>query len=248
VQLHRIVANLLMNAISYTLGGTIMLCARRHGNAVRIEVRDTGIGIPASEHEAIFQEFYQLANPERDRRKGLGLGLAIAKRIATQLGHTLVMRSAPGRGSTFGVVLQRTSKASTPLPTEAFLGDKVRGLKVLVIDDEADVRAAVGALLQRWSCEAWLADTPTAALRLVEQNGHPPDAIICDYRLREGQDGIAAIVSLRERWGAIPAALLSGDVSEPIRNRARGAALPFQRKPVRPATLRALLNTLTRRE
>jgi two-component system, sensor histidine kinase len=247
-QLQRIIGNLLMNAITYSLGGTVMLCARRCANDVRIEVRDTGIGIAPSEHEAIFQEFYQIANPERDRRKGLGLGLAIAQRIAMQLGHRIVLRSAPGRGSVFGVIVERAPEMLAAIPAAPLIDDKLRGLNVLVIDDEADIRSAVGALLQRWGCDAWLADTPEAAQKLVDQNGRPPDAIICDYRLREGEDGITTIGELRKRWGMVPAAILSGDVSDPIRDRARGAALPFLRKPVRPATLRTLLNTLARGE
>lgn len=244
-QLQRMVGNLVSNAINYTREGTIWIGVRRQGpEAWRIEVRDSGPGIPEAEHEAIFGEFYQLENPERDRRKGLGLGLAIVRRIAAQLDHGITLRSRPGRGSTFGIVVPATDPAYIDHAEVDEHFGLPPGMVVLVIDDDAEVREALTAVLDGWSCETWMADSQEAAEALAAGYLRVPDFVICDFRLRDHRSGIEVIGALRERWGAtLGATLLSGDTELAVAEEARAAGLPLLRKPVQPATLLALLRS-----
>src|SRR6185503_11715286 len=151
--LSRIIRNLLSNALSYTDRGGVVLGCRRSGDCVRIEVWDSGRGIPADRHDEIFREFSQLDNPERDRRKGLGLGLAIVERLARLLGHTVELRSEVGRGSVFSITLPRGAQedcVSIDAPVETTTGFDLAGALVLVVDDEAAVQDGMAAVLRRW--------------------------------------------------------------------------------------------------
>src|ERR1700754_3745133 len=138
----RLIRNLLSNAVRYTDAGGVVLGCRRTGSEVRIEVWDTGKGIPADRHEEVFHEFYQLDNPERDRRKGLGLGLAIVKRLSKLLGYHVELRSTVGKGSMFSITLPR-GREEDCLPAESTQDSSAFDLShtlVLVIDDEAAVQ------------------------------------------------------------------------------------------------------------
>lgn len=249
VQLQRLLTNLLTNAIRYTGQGRILLAARRAGADIRIEVRDGGCGIAQAEHEAIFREFYQIGNPERDRRKGVGLGLSTVQRIARLLGHAITVRSRPDRGSVFAITLTR---ASTPrheaaVEAPAIPANALLGVSVLVIDDESEIRVATAAALTGWGCEVWCADGPAAAHELIEQHGRPPQLVLCDYRLRSPETGVQIVATLRQRWSKnLPAVIVSGDSGAQALDEARAAGLSFHRKPARPAALRALLNSLVR--
>ncbi len=241
--LERILRNLLANALRYTERGGVVLGARRRGGAVCIEVWDSGCGIDAEGLGRIFDEFAQLQNPERDRSKGLGLGLAIVRRLCALLGHDIAVQSRPGRGSVFRVRVPRGQAGDGGAPRFAAPPEvlALQGLRVLVIDDESAILEAMGALLTAWGCEVWLAESAEAAVAQLA-DGPAPAVILADLRLRGGRTGIEAITALRGHYGEeIPALLLSGDTAPERLQLAREAGLPMLHKPVKPARLRAFL-------
>jgi signal transduction histidine kinase len=243
--LYRMLLNLVSNAVRYTARGGVLVSCRRRGDGVLFEVRDTGAGIPPGMQAEVFEEFVQLDNPERDRAKGLGLGLTIVKRTADLLGHPLSLDSVPGRGSCFGIAapLARAPAPGAQRATDAPPAD-LRGLYVLVVDDDALARAALCELLKSWGCRVQAAASGAEALA----GGAPaPDLIACDYRLPGAEKAIDVIAGLRARHGApIPAFLISGDTGTEVLRAAESAGLTLLHKPVRPARLRALMHRLVR--
>jgi signal transduction histidine kinase/ActR/RegA family two-component response regulator len=242
VLLERVLGNLIANGLRYTEAGGVTVSCERRGERAVVAVEDTGIGIPESEREKIFDEFYQLENPERDRRKGLGLGLATVRRITRLLGIPLTLESEVGRGSRFVLEVPLGDPARVAeiaaQPRTADL-DALAGRRVLVIEDEASVREGLVELLRDWRCEPVAAAAAAEALQLLSQ---PPDAVIADYRLRDGRNGIDAIDEVRRRFdAALPAILVTGDTAPEIFMAARAHALPLLTKPVRAARLRAAL-------
>jgi len=248
--LHRIVLNLLGNALRYTATGSVLLACRPCFDAqhVRIEVWDSGIGIAPEHHLAVFNEFYQVGNSERDRNKGLGLGLSIVERSAQLLGYPLQMRSRVGAGTRFSLRVplappgQAHERRSALRPSRF---DDVGGLRVLVIEDDPLVRDALLSLLASWRVDVAGADALAAALQLLK-NGAVPDVIVADYRLPGGENGIEVIRQLRAEAGClIPACLISGDTDATLLQAAQAASLSLLHKPVRPAKLRSLLRRLS---
>jgi CheY-like chemotaxis protein len=244
--LQRIVGNLLGNAIRYTAqGGVVVGCRRRQG-LLHIEVWDSGIGIPADQQQAVFNEFYQLAPRGSLRGDGLGLGLAIVARLCALLGHGVTVRSQPGRGSCFRVSLPlapATPPLGAPAPAVAPVPDLLRHRRVVVIDNDDRVLDSTGGLLRAWGCEVVTARSVEQALSALA--GQAPDLVMADFHLDDGQDGVAAVARLRQLHGpALPAFLVSGDVSPATRQRAADSGLPLLDKPVPPARLRALASRL----
>jgi len=250
VLLERILINLVANAVRYTERGGILIGCRRRGGTVRLEVWDTGVGIAPEHQSAVFQEFYQVGNPERDRQKGLGLGLAIAARLARLLGARIDLRSVPGRGSGFAVELPRAEAARerAVISEPVALDDRLRGACVLVVDDDTLVREALTGLMEQWGCEVIAAADGAGALAAVEALGakrRRPDTVLCDYRLPAEETGGEVIRRLRERLGPdLPAALITGDTAPERLREAREAGVPLLHKPVQPARLRALIEHL----
>jgi CheY-like chemotaxis protein/anti-sigma regulatory factor (Ser/Thr protein kinase) len=248
--LQRILANLVSNALRYTVNGRILVCARARGAALRIDVYDTGPGIPAHALEDIFLEFHQLGNPERDRRKGLGLGLAIVKRLASLLGHRIEVRSRVGRGSRFSVILPRSPQPRrVPEPSlQAPAADaELLGRRVLVLDDEITVLDAMRRLLESWGCRVVTAATPEEAEDHVARAPRDTDLLIVDYRLRQHASGIETIGRLRGRAAAsIPALVVTGDTAPDRLREAQQSGYPLLHKPVSPARLRAAMKELLR--
>ncbi|NTV11137.1 MAG: HAMP domain-containing protein, partial [Zoogloea sp.] len=156
--LERIIANLLSNALLYSPRGTVLVATRLRGGRVRVEVRDSGIGIPRESQEAVFQEFVQLDNPERSRYKGLGLGLAIVRGLVVLLGHRLRLRSEPGRGSVFAVELQRGQPGELPSAESLEPASRLAGLRVALVDDDPLALSALTSLLESWGCEVFPAE------------------------------------------------------------------------------------------
>ena len=243
VLLERIVANLVSNALRYTQQGAVLVGARRRGSDIVVEVRDSGIGIAPEQQNKVFDDFYQVNNPARDRRRGLGLGLAIVRRLAQLLGHPIELRSQPGRGTVFSVRVPRVAAAAAAAPVIA--GDEpqtLQGKRVLVIDDEAEVREASMALLRLWGIEPIGAAGPADVDRLLA-DGAPIDAVIADLRLGADADGIDLVDRLRRTAGAAtPALLISGDTGARELGRVKSSGLPMLVKPVAPARLKAALH------
>lgn len=250
VMLERIVGNLVQNAIRYTRSGRVVVGCRRRGDRLRIEVWDTGRGIPPDQQKNIFSEFYRVEGSERDS-SGLGLGLAIVDRLCRLLDHPIEVKSVPGKGSCFAIAVpmvapaDRGAKPQLALPPRAIAAaDKL----IVVIDDDPLVLDSMGSLIKSWGCGVITGSDESAALDGLSRSGATPDVIISDYRLRNGKTGIEAIARLREAAAApIPAFLMSGDTDLDVVREAKASGLALLHKPVEPATLRALLaETLSR--
>lgn len=245
ILLERVLRNLVSNAVRYTLRGGILVGCRRRADRLAIQIWDTGIGIAPEDMDRIFQEYVQVGNPERDRTKGLGLGLAIVRRICNVLKAPLGLRSCPGRGSCFEV--------SVPCANEAALTDGTRQdppgafipAFVVVIDDEAPIREAMEQLLAGWGYEVVTASSGIEAIELLASRPTRPDLIISDYRLRDGETGIAAIENLRSEYNVtIPALLVTGDTAPDRLAEAEASNLLLLHKPVPNSRLRAAMLNL----
>ncbi|HVO45697.1 MAG TPA: hybrid sensor histidine kinase/response regulator [Steroidobacteraceae bacterium] len=245
----RLLRNLLSNAVRYTDSGRVVLGCRRQGNDVRVEVWDTGRGIPADRHEDIFREFYQLDNAEGDRGRGLGLGLAIVDRLARLLNFRVNVRSVVGRGSVFSFTLPRAVREADGMEEcspEATAFDLSQAL-VLVVDDEPAVQEAMAALLRRWECEVLTAGSGAEMKGKLIALKRLPSLIVSDYRLRGAENGIQVIEMLRGEFNTdIPALLVTGDTGLERLRDAEASGLPILHKPVHPARLRTLIANLLR--
>lgn len=247
VLLERILLNLLSNAIRYTpQNGTVLLCCRKSGENIRIEVRDNGIGIPSEEQQNVFREFVQLANSARDRSKGLGLGLAIVDRLSRLLHHPLSLRSAPNRGSTFSIIVPRMFGVEELLAepghdsvAAAPRQDRLENLRVLIVDDDMLVRISTAGILESWGCDVSAAgDLQEVADDFSETHF---DLVICDYRLPDG-DGLMLADRIKAHCDVPPAFILvSGDTAPEILKAVNERGLNLMYKPVRPAKLRSLI-------
>lgn len=245
VLLARVLANLVSNALRYTHAGAVRVVARLDGEQVRLEVQDTGIGIAREHLPRIFDAFYQVGNPGRDRRLGLGLGLSTVQRIGELLSLDLAVRSQPGQGSVFSLALPVVDAAehagASPPPHMADGSSLLQGRRVLVVDDDADSRDALVHLLASWGCMARSAASAAEGAALVA-GGFVPDSLVVDLRLAEGASGIDAVQTLEAETGqALPTLIVTGDVGSQHLQRARAAGLQTCVKPVRPAQLRAFL-------
>jgi Na+/proline symporter/signal transduction histidine kinase len=242
--LRRVLQNFLSNAIRNTAGGRVLLGCRHCGDAVRIEVWDTGPGIPEDMREEVFEEFRQLDTPD-GRKHGLGLGLAIVKRIGRVLDHQIALRSWPGRGSVFDVTVPL---ATAPVGdseaenlTRQWRGDLV-GALVLCIDDDRKILDGMSALLGEWGCEAIAANDEASARAAIVGRGRKPDIAIFDYHLADGMDGISVYERLRDDKIVGGAGILvSADRSEELRQHAEETGMRLLNKPIKPAALRALI-------
>jgi signal transduction histidine kinase/CheY-like chemotaxis protein len=237
VLFERLMRNLVDNAFKYTATGNVTLGAEVDGSKARIIVRDTGPGIPPAERERIFEEFYQIGNPERDRVQGLGLGLAIVQRIAQLLGLEIRLESEPGRGSIFTVTapLATEERAAQRPPAAPDAADPrvLIGARVLVIDDEPDVRAGMRELLEHLGCRVAICSGYADAERLIDQDGlEDVHLIVSDFRLRQHESGIETVRRLRARLGDVPALLVSGDTAPERLREAQSSGLPLLHKPV----------------
>jgi len=243
--LERVLANLIHNAIRYTREGGIVVLARTRADRISLEVWDTGIGIPEAELPRIFDEFYQVSNSGRDRARGLGMGLAIVKRLVMLMGHELEVRSHVGKGTVFRILLAPTELADMNnmvlgAETVPELIDVNR--TALVIDDEESIRVGMRDLLQSWGFEVLLAESIPQACSEVSRHAGVIDIVLSDLRLANKEDGIAAIERVRAVYGApLPAVLITGDTSADEVRRAHESGHQVLFKPVRPRELYSLL-------
>jgi signal transduction histidine kinase len=247
--LERILANLAQNALRYTRRGGVLVAARRHVGGVALEVWDTGLGIPADKLEMIFREFYQIDNPERDRSRGLGMGLAIVQRLCHLLQHPLEVRSREGRGSVFRIVVPEgdvnalaVSKEAETLPPR-----KTGTITVLLIDDERAIREATRELLRPMQVNVIVAATVGEAVASAENSEQQIDMILSDWRLRGQEDGLEAVRAVRAVSGeGTPAVLITGETSPELLKRAHEAGLVVLHKPLQPRQLIRLIKHLRR--
>jgi signal transduction histidine kinase/CheY-like chemotaxis protein len=243
--LQRILGNLLSNALRYTESGGVILAARARGSEVEIQVWDSGRGIPAQDQQRIFIEFEQLHNSQRDRSQGIGLGLSIVSRLTELLGHAIALRSATGQGAMFSIRCPATTQAPLDEPAEPVTShpDRLRGSKVLLIDDEATVRDSMTLLLSKWHCEVRSVGSIKALEELMSADSYAPDIIISDYRLQDNDTGVQALDVARGRFeNPPPGILISGDTAPERITQALASGYPLLHKPVKPAQLRTCLN------
>jgi signal transduction histidine kinase/ActR/RegA family two-component response regulator len=252
LMLRRMLQNLLANALQYTDRGRVMLASRRRGTMIRVDVWDTGPGIAPSEQRRIFEEFHRGAAGQRSNASGFGIGLAIIARMGDALGHRIELCSRPGLGTRFSVYvpiaeerLERRFETIAPSPA----AQRAYGLaatKLVVIENDAPVREAMRALLERWGCDArFCAGTAEVAALIAAEPEFRPDVILADFHLDYGESGLAAIASLRQAGGAaIPAVVITADHSSEVAELVAAAGCEILRKPVKPAELRALVTHL----
>ncbi len=248
--LRRILQNFLSNAVRYTGSGRVLLGCRRLGNVLRIEVWDTGPGIPKDKCSEIFLEFRRLQTPEHDKgERGLGLGLAIADRISRLLNHPIHLRSWAQRGSVFSVDVPVAEAQHIALPPSLVVMTSASGslaLSVLCIDNEPNVLAGMQALLEGWGCAVVTARDKASAMRaLLELT---PDLVIADYQLDDGVTGLEVAGGLIEAAGkALPVLIITANNTEDVRRLVEDRGYLFMAKPVKPAKLRAWMSSLQKR-
>jgi signal transduction histidine kinase len=245
ILLERILLNLVSNAVRYTQAGGVVVGCRRRAGVLRIEVWDSGIGIPKDQQREIFGEFRQLSPTKQDRRGGLGLGLAIVDRLCRLLDYPIELASRPGRGSRFAVSAPLAAPVTfTEQPPQASV-DRAMGKSIMVIDDDILVLDGMRGALKGWGCSVVTASSEDTALAVLSKVDRPPDIIISDYRLSDGKTGFDLIERIRRIFGTpIPAFLITGDTSPERLREARASGYYLLHKPVMPITLRSVVSQL----
>jgi signal transduction histidine kinase len=247
LMLRRIVQNLVTNAVQYTRKGGVKVAARRRGAHVRIEVWDTGPGIPPAERDLIFEEFQRGPSSDRPAIGGFGLGLSIVKRMAETLDHPLDLCSKLGHGTRFSITapmagtLDPFPEVAAPAPAPRSYG--MTGAKVVVIDNDPVVLDAMQALLESWTCDVRLLGGLGEVDTLIAKKTFRPDIIIADYHLNAGACGLTGVERVRNAVGDrdLPAIVVTADRSPEAADKVRTARCEMLLKPVKPAELRALM-------
>src|SRR5512132_1152539 len=244
--LYRILQNFLSNAVRYTSQGGILVGCRRRGRKLRIQVVDSGIGIPELLHEDIFKEFFQIGNPERDRTQDLGLGLAIVQRLSRLLRSPVTVRSQEGRGAAFGVDVtlvgfNKTTNIFPLWPTRLEQPVAGKGL-VFVIDDEPSVLKGLRLVIEDWGYTVLTARTELEAISVLNGRKQAPDIVIADYRLRGICNGAQVVVHIRQTFGRpVPCIVITGDTAPERIREANDYGFTLIHKPVEPAELHAAI-------
>ena len=255
--LRRILQNFVSNAHRYTRkGGVVVGCRRRCDDVIAIQVIDTGTGIADADRKAVFEEFRRLANSNSQSKRGLGLGLAIVDRIARVLGHTINLRSVPGSGSCFEVVVPRAAEPGEPQGAVAAQQQRsaasLDARPILCVDNDADILDGMRGLLSKWGADPLTAGTLEEAIvelmQLKDQQGRNPAMLLVDYHLDNGVTGIDVISALRDESGAtLPAVILTADHTQGVADQVESAGHALLHKPIKPAALRALINRILAR-
>jgi two-component system, sensor histidine kinase len=244
VYLKRILQNLLSNALRYTRKGRVLLGARASGGAVRLEIWDTGPGIPEDKQAEIFQEFTRLDPVGQDG--GMGLGLAIVEQACALLNHPLALRSELGRGTMFSVTVPRAQHIPllpAPTPPREPRGP-LEEMLVLVVENDANVRRAMMGVLEDWGTSPIEAATLAEAEAQIAELGVPPDVILADYQLDGGETGLALIAALRARHGPVPAVLITANHSPDLIQTTEEQAILLMTKPLALRRLRRVLQQM----
>jgi two-component system, sensor histidine kinase len=244
VLVERIARNLISNAIRYTDRGKVIVGCRYREAGIAMQVWDTGAGIAPDQQELIFQEYYQVGNPERNREKGLGLGLAIVRRLAKLLESSVTLRSVPKRGSCFELLLERADFSNfSPMSVEVNQIDVAQDSAfIVVIDDERAIRTGMSILLSSWGYEVMVAGSADEAITMLATKWQRPDLLICDFRLRGEETGVDAIYRLCTEYNdTIPAMLISGDITANFLSAEQSNELLVLHKPVSNTALKAAI-------
>ncbi|ETX15523.1 histidine kinase [Roseivivax halodurans JCM 10272] len=243
--LRRVIQNLISNAVRYTGEGRVLVGVRRKGLGARIEVHDTGPGIAEEDQSAIFEEFRRL-DARASRNDGLGLGLAIVERACARLGHPIGLISAPGRGSCFmvtvpvaGVGTAPDGRRSSGLAGPVRLGQA--GIVVLLVENDPSLRRALTLLMESWGASVIEAEDAEGAFALLDDLALVPDAAVLDQQIGTGATGLELACTLRDRWGPVPAAIVTADRSDNVRRRCGDLGLPRLLKPIDRSALGAFL-------
>ena len=250
--LYRMLSNLVDNALKYTARGGVSVRARVRGGAVWIEVLDTGIGIAPEQQDRVFEEYYQVQNPGRDRAQGLGIGLSIVERLSRLLDHPVQVTSRMGRGTRFRLQLpmvapapqhgqQAVAPAARPAPAQSAEASQAAHGRVLLIDDEAEIREAMSGLLHAHGIAVETAANEAEAIDALGRPGtqaEPFVLLLCDYRLSNGDNGLDVGQRLQRRFGLdVPLVLVTGETAPERLQRVRASGVPVLFKPVNAATL-----------
>jgi signal transduction histidine kinase/CheY-like chemotaxis protein len=236
VLLDRLFRNLLDNAIKYTNKGKIQVDLERSGDYCVVRIQDSGIGVEAAKQDRIFEEFFQVGNPERDRRQGLGLGLSIVSRIANILDIDIGFESTMGVGSQFTLTIPFADVTATEKPSPIRTRSEIEGAQIILVEDDAGVRFATEAFLAEAGCIVTSAAGTNDALSTLTAKSKP-DVVIADIRLPEGDSGINAIGRLRDRLPGLAAILVTGESSEDGLSQARDLGVTLLKKPVEQESL-----------
>lgn len=241
--LERILRNLISNAIRYTDFGKVTVRCETEDSMLKFSVIDTGIGIRTTSLPHIFEEYYQVDNQHRDRLKGLGLGLAIVRRMEALLGCNVIVASKPALGSTFSFNLPQGEifQAQQTLTNHKNQHD-LSGIVVALVEDNLDIRQIATKLITQWGCQVIDGELPQQVLHEMIRTGVSPDILICDYRLPHGITAIDAIKQLRQHWGRlIPAIVLTGDTAPQTLREIQASGAILLHKPITPARLRSVM-------
>lgn len=235
--LQRILRNLIGNAIKYTPKGSVRVLVEPGPSGYRVSVIDTGVGIPEAERERVFEEFFQLHNPERDRTQGLGLGLAIVRRLSQLLQIEIELESSLGHGSRFSFTLPSATAGDLPIPAVDAMPERAApGIEVLVVDDEEGARLGMKTLLEELGYGVSVQASTEAALQLAES--HRPSIVLADFQLRGDDNGLKTIRALRQLWPELPALMISASTEPERLQEARDAGVAMLHKPVAAQALR----------
>jgi CheY-like chemotaxis protein len=226
----------------------VLVGCRRRGQTLKIEVWDSGPGIPEEKRAEIFEEFRRLDTDGDAPDRGLGLGLAIAERIARMLDHRLSLRSWPGKGSVFAIAVPVGDSAgvsSTELITPAQSVDRLVGRRVLCLENEPAVLSGIQTLLVSWGCDAVAVRDRESAIGCVTNGNDIPDILLVDYHLDRGVSGLALAEEIQALWGTkVPSIVITADHTQEAQNAATALGCQILRKPVKPAALRAVMNSM----
>jgi CheY-like chemotaxis protein len=242
ILLERIIRNLLSNALLHTTRGGVLLSARPHQGRLRLQIWDTGSGIAPEHQSRIFDEFYQVEAQQAQARHGLGLGLAIVRRMARLLVYPLQMHSRLGQGTVFSLDVPVQENGLASLDQLGETGSVALSGCVAIVDDDPDVRDALGGLLSQWGLKALLFDGLNQVRNELEL---APDAVLADYQLLDGETGLEVIDAIHARWGReIPAVLITGDTRADTVQMLNSLGHAVLYKPIQPVRLLTLLRNI----
>lgn len=242
--LERMLRNLISNAIRYTdQGGVQVRCTCRQ-DKIELAVVDSGIGIRPEALPHIFDEYYQVGNPHRDRRKGLGLGLTIVRRIDQLLNCGLKVSSEPDVSSSFSFTISKGDVSQLAQPYVISHSEyDLDGRVVALVEDDPDIRESTVELMRQWGCQVFASESADDLIRGLDMAEQRPDVLICDYRLPQGVTAIHVIRRMRELWGAeLPAVVLTGDTASETLHEIHASGAILLHKPIAPIRLRAMVH------